>query len=402
MVLHCRSWLTPALFTMCGAMPAWAQEDAPLKLKADTSLRFESNLFRLSTGADITSLIGNPSGAEQIGVSSLSLSFSTALSLQKFKLNLNLVDYRYRNFGYLNFSAHNYNSAWHWSLTPRLRGNLVTERKDTFNNFSDFHRYDGINQRTNTNTRFDALYGPDLSWRILAGVSRYAQIDIQPLAAEGNYSATSLEAGLGYASASGSSITYFHRNTLGKYLNSVLPSVNLFDDAFTQVGNEVRLNWAINDKSTVDFSAAYINRTHPHYFQRDYSGLSAAINLNWRVSGKSALTLGSARELSSYQSNNINYTQTDRFLIGPVWQVSPKTVVRLSYELAMRDYLGSPTGLLTSQRSDTTRDATLSFDWQPYQYLTLSALLKNTSRRSSQPGLDYDSKLTAFSAQFNY
>ena len=402
MVVSRRSWLTPALVSMCGAMPAWSQEDAPLKLKADISLRFESNLFRLPAGADIVSLVGKPSGAEQIGVSSLSLSFSTTLSLQKFDLNLILVDYRYRNFDYLNFAAHKYNSAWHWSLTPRLRGNLSTERQDTFNNFADFQRYDRRNQRTTTNTRFDALYGPDGVWRILGGVSRNAQIDIQPLVAEGNYSATSLDAGLGYVSASGSAITYVHRNTRGKYLNSALPSDNLFDVGFTQVDDEVRLSWAINGKSTVDFSAASITRTHPHYFQRDYGGLNAAINLNWRVSAKSTLTLGWARELSSYQSNNVNFTQTDRFLIGPVWHVSPKAVVRLSYELAVRDYLGSPTGLITSQRSDTTRDATLSFDWKPYQYLTLSALLKNTSRASSQPGLEYDSKMTAFSAQFNY
>lgn len=396
------SWLTPALLTMYGAMPVCAQDASPLKLKIDTSLHLDSNLFRLPASADTASLIGKSGGAEQIHISSLSLSFSTSLSLQKFELNLNLADYRYQNFNYLNFASRNYNSAWRWSLTPRLRGNLSTEHKETFNNFSDFQMYDRKNQRTNTNTRFDALYELDGAWRIFGGVSQSAQIDVQHFVAEGDYSATSADMGLGYALPTGSLIAYTRKNALGKYLNSLLPSANLFDDGFSQIDNEVKLNWVINGKSTVDLRAAYISRTHPHYFQRDYSGLNTGINLNWRISGKSALTLGWVRELSSYQNRSTNYTQTDRFLISPVWQVSPKSVVRLSYELATRDFLGSPTGLPAGQRSDITRDAILSFDWQPYQYLTVSALLKNTSRASSQPGFDYDSRTAALSAQFSY
>jgi len=397
--------MAPALLALCSPVPVCAQDDAQLKLKAETSLRMDSNLFRLPAGADTMALVGKSSTAEQIGVSSLSLSFSRTLSLQRFELNLSLVDSRYQNFNYLSFVARNYNTAWRWSLTPRLRGNLTTEHKESLGSFSDFQGLTQLNQRnqrTETNTRLDALYEIDGAWRILTGVSEFTQTSQMPLAAQGDYTAKSADVGLSYAFASGSSLTHTLKQTTGKYLGNVLPSPNLVDDGFNQRDHELRLRWAINGNSTADISAAHISRTHPNYAQRDYSGLNTGINVNWRISGKSNLAMGWVRELSSYQSSDASYTQTDRISVGPVWQISPKTAVRLGYEFAVRDYLGSPTGLSTVRRSDITRDATLSFDWQPSQYFTLSSSLQNASRASSLPGLDYDSSMAVFSAQFNY
>lgn len=400
--LHRRSWVAPALLVLCSPVPAWAQDDAPLRLKAGTSLRRDSNLFRLPAGADTVALVGKSSATEQIGVSSLSLAFSRTLSLQRFELSLGLVDSRYQNFNYLSFVARNYNTAWRWSLTPRLRGNLATEHKEFLASFSDFQDITQRNQRSETNTRLDALYEVDGTWRILTGVSEFTQTSQRSLAAQGDYTSRSADLGLSYAFASGSSLTHTLKQTTGKYLGNVRPSQDLVDDGFSQSGHELRLQWAINGNSTADISAAHISRTHPNYSQRDYSGLNTGINVNWRISGKSSLSMGWVRELSSYQSSSASYTRTDRISVGPVWQISPKTAVRMGYAFAVRDYLGSPTGLSTVRRSDTTRDATLSFDWQPSQYFTLSSSLQNASRASSLPGLDYNSSMAVFSAQFNY
>ncbi|MDP2021114.1 MAG: outer membrane beta-barrel protein, partial [Hydrogenophaga sp.] len=169
-----------------------------------------------------------------------------------------------------------------------------------------------------------------------------------------------------------------------------------------QTDNALRLHWVISGNTTADISAAHIQRTHPHYAQRDYSGNNAAASLKWNITGKSTLTAGWVREISSYQTASSNYSQTDRFSLGPIWQVSPKAVVRLRHEVAQRDYLAPPTGQAATRRSDTTRDTSLSFDWQPYQSLILSASLQNASRVSNLAGLDYDSNMATLSAQFTF
>lgn len=397
-----RSWLTPALLVVFSSAPALAQVEDTFKLSAAYSQQTDSNLFRLPAGANVTALTGKPSAAEQISITSLGLSFNKAYSLQRFELNLGLIDYQYQNFSYLSFAAHNYDAAWRWSVTPRLHGNLTTERTETLNSFADYQGFDQRNQRTNTNTRFDAAYELNGSWRLLAGVAQSSQTNQQALVAEGDYNTTSADLGLGFAYASGSSFTYALKNTNGTYLNRVLPSTGLHDDGFHQIDHELKLQWVLSDKSVANLSATHLSRTHPHHAQLNYSGLTTAVDFNWNITGKSALTARWARELSSYQTSNASYRQTDRFSLGPVWQVSPKAAIRLRHEFAKTNYLGSPTGVVTTQRSDTTRDTSLSFDWQPYQSLTLSASLQNASRVSSLAGVDFDSDMATFSAQFTF
>jgi hypothetical protein len=202
--------------------------------------------------------------------------------------------------------------------------------------------------------------------------------------------------------ASGSALSYTVKTANGQYVNRVLSAPDLLDDGFQQTDHEFKLRWAVTDKSTADFSASRISRSHPHFAQRDYSGTNTSVVLNWNSSGKTALEAGWLREHASYQTSNTNFTQTNRFYLGPVWQASPKTVVRLRHEVSQRDYLDAPTGLAASQRQDTVRNTRLSLDWRPYQYVTLSAALQQDTRNATLPGLDYSSNLATLSAQFSF
>ena len=391
-----------ALLLMLGGGHALAQSEDTLKLKIESSLRYDNNLFRLPADANLIALLGTASAAEKIDINSLSLNFSTTLSLQKFELSASLTNYRYQNFSYLSFVAHNYNAAWRWSLTPRLYGNLGSQRQETLNSFADYQGYNLQNVRTNVNNRLDATYDMDGTWSVSAGVSQSGQTNQQTLTTEGDYSARSVDLGLRYAAGSGSALSYTLRNSSGTYLNRALPSPGLYDDGYQQIDSELRLHWILSGKSAADLYTNQISRSHPNYAQRDYSGRNAGVNLNWSLSGKSALVASWARELASYQTSSSSYSQTGRLSLGPVWQLSPKAVVRARYEVAQSDYLGSPFGAVVTPRSDTTSAASLAFDWQPYQHLTISTSLENATRRSNLAGLDYEGKMATVSAQFIY
>jgi exopolysaccharide biosynthesis operon protein EpsL len=401
----CIAMVAPALFAQGvsdSQVTQSAQDGDTFKISAGYSLQSDSNLFRLPAGADTLAQIGRSSAAEQIGVASLGLHVNKAYSLQRVELDFTVNDYRYQHFSYLDFTSINYGAAWRWSLTPRLHGNLIAGRKQTPNSFLDYQGYTLRNEHTDSNLRFDASYELDGAWRLLAGAANTRQVNLQPVISEGDTSAASANVGLQYAFASGSTLTYGLKNASGKFLNRTLQPETLLDDGYRQLDNEVRLRWLVYGIGTADASAAYIVRSHPHFAQRDYSGFNTGVSLNWTVTGKSTLGASWARELASYQSDTANYSQTDRFSLGPVWQISPKAALRLRYEVAIRNFLGSPTGTAASQRSDTTREATLSFDWQPYQRLNLGASLQNAKRTSNLAGLDFNSNLATFFAQYNY
>jgi exopolysaccharide biosynthesis operon protein EpsL len=402
MLVQRGSWLTPTLLLAFGAAPAWAQSDGPLQLKMSYTMQSDSNLLRLPAGASVNTLTGKPGAAERIGVTSVGVDLNKAYSLQRLELNLNLTNYRYQNFSYLSYVAHNYNAAWRWSLTPRFHGSLTSDRAETLNSFADYQGFNLRNQRTDISRSLDAEYEFGGPLRVVAGVSRSSRTNLQPLVGEGDSSANAADLGLRYLWASGNVLSYSHKNTNGSYSNRLLPLVAPYDDGFKQLDHDLRLHWVISGQTTADIGLTHINRIHPNYAQSDYSGVNKSINFNWNISGKSALTAGWTRELASYQTGSINYTQTDRFSFGPVWQFSPKTIVRLQLEAARRDYLGTSTAVLARERSDSTRDTSLSLDWRPYRFLSVSAALQNARRSSDQTGFDYDSKLTTLSAHFIY
>ena len=216
------------------------------------------------------------------------------------------------------------------------------------------------------------------------------------------YRATSVDLGLRYALASGSWLSYALVNSKGQTLNRAIAAASLTDDGYKQTEHQFRAHWAVSGKTSADFSASQLGRAHPNFPQRDYSGFTAGAGINMSLTGKSAVNANWSRELSSYQTATANFIQTDRFSVGPVWQISPKTIVRLRYDIAQRDYSDLPTAAAAVQRKDTTQDTSLSMEWQPYQFLVVSASLQNSRRAVNLAGLDYDSNVATLAAQLTY
>ncbi len=326
--------------------------------------------------------------------------------MQKLDLAVSLVDSQYQTFDYLNNLSYNYNAALHWGLTPSMYGNFTSSRKETANSFSDYLGLQQSNLRTETNTRLDAIYEIDGQWRISGGVSHFNQANQQALVAGGDYSTNSADLGLGYVAGTGTSLTFSQKTVQGDYLNRALSAAGFYDNAFNQAVSDLRLHWVLINNTSADFYLSYIAQNHPNYQERNFSGVNSGASLNWLLTGKSALTLAQSREFSSYATANSNYSQTDRFTIGPTLQISPKSLLRLRHEWARTNFLGAPpTGVAPSQRSDITRDTALSYYWQAEQRLSISAALQNASRASNQTGLtplDYESNQLTISAQYSY
>ncbi len=391
-----------AALLLAVAWPAQAQPADGFQVNAGLALQTDSNLFRLPSGADAQALLGRPDASDTIAMTSVGLRFHKPYSLQRIELDASLVDYRYSNFDYLSFTALNYQAAWRWSLTPRFTGSLTSERQQMLNSYADYAGYLLRNVRTTTATRFDAVYELDGAWRVLGGLAHSAEKNQQAILAEGAYSAAAAFVGVRRVFGTGSSLTYTLKSSDGTYLNRVLPSPGLYDDGFTQLDNDFRVHWVFPGKGVIDANLTPIRRTHPHYPTRDYDGVNAGLKLNWTLSGKLGVGGGWTRSLGSWQSAESNYVRTDRFSLGPVWQVSNKMVARLQYEWAQLDYLGSPGALPPTLRADTTRDTALSFDWDPYRFLKLSAALRHATRASTLAGLDYSANIATLSAQFTY
>lgn len=382
---------------------AQADADDTINLTAGATVQHDSNLFRLSSGVDPQSVLGKSSKSDQLSVTSVGLKVNKPYSGQRFELEATLLDYRYRTFDYLSFTARNYAAAWRWSATPYLHGNLTSTRTEALNSFTDYTGYTTRNVRTDERHRLDGVFEIDGAWRLVGGLAEYNRTNSQLFTQEGDNRVNTAELGLRREFRSGSALTYTTKSGRGEYMNRPQPIVaGVFDNRFDDRENEVRLFWALTGKATLDARAAHFERTHAHFSQRDYGGNVGNLNLNWEITAKTRLTASLAREMSSYQTATSSYSVADRFAFAPYWQFGTKTTLRARYDYARLDYRGALIASPLGERSDTLRSAMIGLEWQPLRTLSLSASLQNDQRTSSQPGLDYDAKIANVSAQVSF
>jgi hypothetical protein len=229
-----------------------------------------------------------------------------------------------------------------------------------------------------------------------------AQTNRQPLITESGSRQTVTDAGLRYEFPSGTYMGFALRNYDGTYTDQAASSANRLENAFTQNEGEVNMLWQVSEKTSANFALIYLKRHHPHFSERNYSGLAGNARLSWLISAKSALNVEWRRDISAFQTSSFNYSAVDRFSIGPAWQLSSKTRLGMQLGVTNRDYGGSPGLGFISDRSDINRDAAVVLDWHPLTSVNVSASLQNSRRTSSDPGLDYKSNIFTISAKFTY
>ncbi|MDP2019060.1 XrtB/PEP-CTERM-associated polysaccharide biosynthesis outer membrane protein EpsL [Hydrogenophaga sp.] len=380
-----------ALLAICTSPVALAQTEDGLSLTASYSLQRDDNLFRLPDGVDPQAVLGRPSGAETIDISSVGLRYGKTLSLQRIELGVSLVDYRYRTYSRLDLLATNYDVTWRWALTPRLRGTLVAERDESVNSFNDTSVLTRGNQRVRRYQGFDALYELDGLWRLVGGVQSTRNQNEQPLIGEDSYTSRSADLGLRFEARSGSTVTARLRSGSGNTFNGAALPTTLRDEDYNQREQVLDVRWLLSEKTTADLNLVRFDRTHARLAIRDYSGTNTALSLRWAATAKTLWTVQWASDLSSYQTTNASYARTERLTASYLWQVAARTSLQASVSESSRRYQGSPPGQLPDPQRDTTRDASLGLRWNATRNMALNASLQHTQRTSNRPGISFSS-----------
>ena len=375
---------------------AYADPLDTLQFEAGQSVERDSNVFRLSDSAATQPLIGSADRSDTVAVTHLGLKLNKPYGLQRFELDVNVQDHRYQRYSKLDFTAFNYAAAWRWSFTPRLRGNLSSERREYVDPTADVQNFGQVSRRTERATLFDAEYEIDGPWRLVGGVFDRSSSSSQPLSFEADTRVTGAEGGVRYVFPSSTSVAYRFRSGEGEYPGR-LPSP-LLARSFSDREHELRLDWATTGRTTVRGRVAHFERSHDDLSARDFSGFTGQLDAVWAITAKTRLAAGAARELGSYQSASASHYEGHRFFVAPTWKPSEKTALRANYSHGVRNYSGALPGFVESRRRDTTRLASLAFDWLPWRALKLTASLERDRRSSTDPRFDYQSNRLGLTA----
>ncbi len=357
-----------------------------LMWRAAVQWEHDDNVFREPSGQ---------AKSDQIAVSTLGLRINKPWSLQRLELDASVDDYRYDRYSALGFTALNYNGAFRWAFTPRLRGNLTAERREFIDRFSDVSN-GNVDRRTELNHGLDAEYELGAAWRALAGVfdrrTRHSAGSVEPDA-----TVRGAEVGVRHELRSGNSVVYRYRQGQGDY-----DGASLAVSDFTDRQHELELQWRVTGQIRVNGRLGWLEREHDALPQRDFSGWVARLQAQWLLTGKTSVAAGLVRELAPYQVTDASYYEGLRLFLAPEWKPTAKTAVRLRWDQGWRTYKGAPTPTLAGPREDTLRILALALEWEPIRALRLMATVQRDERNSNRNASDYRANVYGLAAQASF
>ena len=329
--------------------------------------------------------------ADNILVTTVGLRVNKPYSLQRLELDLSLDNYKYDRYSALDFTALNYTGAYRWAFTPKLRGNLMAERREYGDRFGALSN-NLVNRRTEHNLGLDAEYELGASWRALAGVfERRSENSASRL--EPDATVRGAELGARYDLRSGNTLAYRFRQGQGEYTGGVLNVGH-----FTDRQHELDMGWQASGQVRLGGKLGWLEREHEAQPVRDFSGWTGRLHATWQATGKSSVAVGLARDLASFQSDFGTYYEDLRLFIAPQWKPTAKTAVRLRWEHGTRTYKGQTATALTAGREDRLNAVALGLEWELARALRLLASVQREERNAKLGGLDYKATVFGLSA----
>ncbi|MBK9439975.1 MAG: hypothetical protein IPN53_01170 [Comamonadaceae bacterium] len=365
--------------------------DKTITLRASVDLTHNDNFQQSPASAQ---------ESEQISSQMLGIKLAIPVSLQRFELDADITNNTHKNFKGFDYIGQNYKAAWQWSVTPQLYGSLFLSRADTLNAIQDSLDPNLRNKNTTTSGGLAVNYGLAGRWQLLGSVFKSNSSNEQALLGTGDSDSTSAAAGFRYMLGSGSTLGYILRYDNG---TSHAADANAVDtsSSFTGVNHDFSLAWKLSADSDLEVHLLHLSNRYASVPEFDFSGLGTSVKLSHRFTDKTSVSASWARALASNQTDTSIYTETDTFSLSPSWAITPKTSLNLKYSVAQRRDKGSPTDV-SSNRTDTTHNASLGLSWAPRPFATLSANLAWTRQTSSLPDLDYVVKKSTVKALFTF
>jgi hypothetical protein len=379
---------------LAGAGTCCAEDTPEVLLSAAYAVENGTNLSNVNAVQLVAA-----NNTHHLETSTIGASIRTQQGMQRFQLDGNLVNRSFQSTQTTNTLTSNFDLLWLWSITPRLTGELGADRHEPFDTLLSSSNGAQATSVLNTSSHLDMAWEVDGPWRLLAGLATARTTTTSN--APNDQSSRSANAGVRYISGSGSSWSAKAVATDGEF-SATSTNAGL---GFQERNVDLRTHWVIDGGTSTDAYLTSVNNSQNASATsgaRSFSGLNAGGSLTWSVTGASLLQLDIAHTLAAtgFSSPGPNFSETDSISIGPVWQASAKTSFSLHHTWAQQTFRGYLDA--TPPRQDIVRATGLSAKWQPYPHFSLSAGLQRVMRDSNDLNAEIASNSANVSAQITF
>jgi Putative beta-barrel porin 2 len=208
----------------------------------------------------------------------------------------------------------------------------------------------------------------------------------------------STEAGILYNSPLGNQASLFARRTDGRYPNLPSPIGN----SFQQDDIQAAVQWKPGVKSAVNLQFGHTRREQANLPQRDFSGTTGRMTIDWAPTGVTSINATMGREVTpitaiSVQNFNLaNFAVVRSYGIGVRWTPTTKVSADAKLSRQSREFGAVP--------ADTTTASSLALRYMPISAIQILLQFNHEARRSDNPALvlPYTSNVGVLSLSFSF
>jgi exopolysaccharide biosynthesis operon protein EpsL len=292
---------TLALLVVLGMMssPARAEDNGDTFTPYVRGLYgYDSNLFRLQNDQEANAVLGTTDTSESFYTLAAGMDVNLRISRQVIRAHAEYNQTWFNQYKLLDYDGRDAYLKWDWLVGRVATGDVGIAETLTQASYTNVKQ--PVSNLIRTRQRFfHAAIKLDNPWLVKFGAERVDTDNNASVQQALDATVDSVNAGVQYTSSKGSTVELISRRSDGQYPNRQLVGSAPIDNDYLQWDNGVAVAWAPSGKTQVSGRLNYTQRDYAEVPQRDFSGLTGLLAVDWMVTGKTTLRASLHRDIGA-------------------------------------------------------------------------------------------------------
>jgi hypothetical protein len=327
--------LAPGLLAAQPVTMPTAENDV-LVWEAAATVENHSNIFAIPGGPRDTVIRGV-----------LGTRFEREVSLQRVTVNASLEPTKFIDFSEYDYVGYRAGVNWDWAIGRPLFGQLTARAARFQTSFYDAD-FGANNLEKLFFVRGLGGFRITQSWSVFAAADHQRVTNSEIAQRQADNDVLGLEAGLRFIPGTGSEFDFFYRRAEGDYRNRQVldaagnPLPGAIDNAYTQDALLSRIAYAPSDRSRITGQAGWTRRQFENLPQRDFSGPTVGLGIDWAMTGATTLRADVIRTIVSDEALTSNYVDVQTLALRPTMRPTARITLDALVSFSRRAYEGDP------------------------------------------------------------
>lgn len=364
---------------------------------------YDSNLFRLQNDQAANAVLGTTDTSESFYTLAAGMDMNLRVSRQVIRAHAEYNQTWFNQYKLLDYDGRDAYLKWDWLVGNVATGDVGIAETRTQASYTNVKK--PVSNLIRTRQRFfHAAVKLDHPWLVKFGAESVDTDNNASVQQALDATVDSVNAGVQYTSSKGSTVELISRRSDGQYPNRQLVGLTPVDNDYLQWDHGVAVAWAPSGKTQVSGRLNYTRRDYTEVPQRDFSGLTGLLAMDWMVTGKTTLRASLHRDIGALENDTASYTLNQGIAFGADWKPTAKLLFNAQLRHDDISYAGDPGFVLSTApaREDRLTTVQAGMEYSVLRNTMLGLVLKRGVRDSSEAlsSYGYNSALINLRSEF--